>query len=73
MEGLAADGSKGRQLTVTRTTNDGWVVFTLDRALVACAVVELSGVSAPVAIAMLTRQYAHARSTARDGVRLAVR
>lgn len=73
MAGLAADGSDGHQLTMTRTTNDGWVVFTLDRALVACAVVELSGVSAPVAIAMLTRHYAHARNMARDGVRLAVR
>jgi len=73
MAGLETGRSAGRQLIVTRATNDGWVVFTLDRALIACAVVELSGVSAPVAIAMLTRHYAHARSAARNEARLAVR
>jgi acyl transferase domain-containing protein len=73
MAGLAANRAVGQQLTVTRTTNDGWVVLALDRALIACAVVELSGVSAPVAVAILTRQHAHVRSAARDGVRLAVR
>jgi hypothetical protein len=73
MAGLAPERAGGRQLIVTQTTNDGWVVFTLGRALVACAVVELSGVSAPVAVAMLTKQYAHARRAARDGMRLAVR
>jgi hypothetical protein len=72
MAGLAADRVGGRQVTVTQTANDGWVVFALGRALVACAVVELSGVSAPVAIAMLTKQYAHARGMAREAVRLAV-
>ncbi|HUC21198.1 MAG TPA: SDR family NAD(P)-dependent oxidoreductase [Streptosporangiaceae bacterium] len=78
MAGLAADRAAGRQVTVTRTTNDGWVLFAVERALVACAVVELSGVGAPVAIAMLTKQYAHARgaardAAARDGARLAAR
>jgi hypothetical protein len=64
MAGIAADQARGRQLTVFRTTNDGWVVFAVDRALVACTVVEMSGVSAPVAIALLTRQHAHARGAA---------
>ena len=49
------------QLSVVRTTGDGWAVLVLGRAVIACAVVELSGVSAPVAVALLTRQYAHAR------------
>ena len=63
MAHLQADGSgsSADQLSVTRTTGDGWAVLALGRAVIACAVVELSGVSAPVAVAMLTRQYAHAR------------
>lgn len=63
MAHLQADGSgsSADQLSVTRTTGDGWAVLSLGRAVIACAVVELSGVSAPVAVAMLTRQYAHAR------------
>jgi hypothetical protein len=73
MAGLAADSARGRQLTVTRTTNDGWVVFTLDRALIACTVVEMSGVSAPVAVAMLTKRNAHARRAAREEAKLAAR
>ena len=64
MAGLSGDRAGGRQLTVTRTTSDGWVTFALDRALIACAIVELSGVSAPVAIALLTKEHAHARSAA---------
>jgi hypothetical protein len=72
MAGLGADRVGSRQVTVTQTASDGWVVFALGRALVACAVVELSGVSAPVAIAMLTKQYAHARGAAREAVRLAI-
>jgi enediyne polyketide synthase len=63
MAHLQADGSgsSADQLSVTRTTGDGWAVLDLGRAVIVCAVVELSGVSAPVAVAMLTRQYAHAR------------
>ena len=66
MAGLTGDRAGGRQLTVTRTTSDGWVTFAIDRAVIACAVVELSGVAAPVAIALLTKEHAHARSAARD-------
>jgi hypothetical protein len=54
-------GPSTGQLSVARTTGDGWAVLVLGRALIACTVVELSGVSAPVAVALLTRQYAHAR------------
>ena len=63
MAHLQPDGSGGSagQLSVTRTTNDGWAVLALGRAVIACTVVELSGVTAPVAVALLTRQYAHAR------------
>ncbi len=63
MAHLQADssGSSAGQLSVARTTGDGWAVLVLGRAVIACAVVELSGVSAPVAVALLTRQYAHAR------------
>ena len=67
MAGLTGDRAGGRQLTVTRTTSDGWVTFAIDRAVIACAVVELSGVAAPVAIALLTKEHAHARSTAQAG------
>ena len=63
MAHLQADGpgSSAGQLSVARTTGDGWAVLVLGRAVIACTVVELSGVSAPVAVALLTRQYAHAR------------
>jgi len=73
MAGIAADQGGSRQLTVTRTASDGWVVFRLDRALVASAMVELSGVSAPVAVALLTKRFAHARRAARDGAQQAAR
>jgi enediyne polyketide synthase len=57
----SASGGSADELRVARTTGDGWAVLVLGRAVIACAVVELSGVSAPVAVALLTRQYAHAR------------
>ncbi len=44
----------GNHVAVRRTTTDGWVLVDMDQARVACAVVEVSGVSAPVAIAILT-------------------
>jgi enediyne polyketide synthase len=50
----AADPEPGNHVAVRRTTTDGWVLVQLDHALVACAVVEVSGVPAPVAIAILT-------------------
>jgi hypothetical protein len=63
MAHLQADGSgpSADQLRVARTTGDGWAVLVLGRAVIACTVVELSGVSAPVSVALLTRQYAHVR------------
>jgi enediyne polyketide synthase len=42
------------RLTVTRTASDGWALFETGRVRIACAVVEISGVPAPVAIALLT-------------------
>ena len=62
MADMPVDGPSSGELTVTQTTGDGWTVFALGRARIACGVVELSGVPAPVAIAILTRRYAHARS-----------
>jgi len=58
---LVPEDHGARQLVVVRTTSDGWAVMTLGRAQIACIVVEISGVSAPVAIAILTRRHAHAR------------
>jgi hypothetical protein len=63
MADIVADDRSADRLTIVQTTGDGWAVFALGRALIACAVVEVSGLSAPVAIAILTRKYAHARST----------
>jgi len=63
MADIATSDRSSQQLAVSRTTGDGWAVFTIGRARIASTVVEVSGVSAPVAIAILTRQYAHARST----------
>jgi hypothetical protein len=50
----AAGPEAGDHVAVRRTTTDGWVLVHMDHARVACAVVEVSGVSAPVAIAILT-------------------
>jgi hypothetical protein len=61
MANMMADGSGSDEITVVHAGGDGWALLSLGRARIACGVVELSGVSAPVAIAMLTRQYAHAR------------
>ena len=61
MANLVPADHGGNQLPVVRTTGDGWAVLSLGRAHIVCAVVEMSGVSAPVAIAILTKQYAHAR------------
>ena len=43
------------QLSVVRTTSDGWALIEAGNVRLASVVVEMSGVSAPVAIAMLTR------------------
>ena len=64
MADVAADDPATDRLTVIQTTGDGWAVFALGRARIACVIVEISGVSAPVAIAILTRQYAHRRRAA---------
>jgi enediyne polyketide synthase len=64
MANLVPADHGANQLAVVRTTGDGWAVFSLGRAHIASAVVEMSGVSAPVAIAILTRRYAHARTPA---------
>jgi len=50
MAGLRA----GEQASCERTTNDGWAVIELPTARLACTVVDLSGVSSPVAVAILT-------------------
>ena len=54
---LAAAGANAacrNHAAIRRTTTDGWVLLELDYAWVACALVELSGVSGPVAVAILT-------------------
>jgi enediyne polyketide synthase len=56
--GLRADAD----LRVARTTSDGWAVLATRRARIASTVVEISGVAAPVAIAVLTLRRAHART-----------
>jgi hypothetical protein len=61
MADLVPEDHGARQLAVVRTTGDGWALLTLGRAQIACTVIEMSGVQAPIAIAMLTRRYAHAR------------
>ncbi|HEY2508461.1 MAG TPA: beta-ketoacyl synthase N-terminal-like domain-containing protein [Streptosporangiaceae bacterium] len=50
----AARIKAAEQLSVTRTTSDGWVAFETGQARVACVVAEISGVPVPVAIAVLT-------------------
>ena len=55
--GLRADSD----LRVTHATSDGWAVLATRRARIATTVVDISGVAAPVAIALLTLRRAHAR------------
>jgi enediyne polyketide synthase len=56
--GLPADSD----LRVIETAGDGWVVLATRRARIACTVVGLSGVAAPVAVALLTTRGSHARA-----------
>lgn len=55
MAGVTTSG----QLTVARTTSDGWALLVSGAVRVASAVVDLSGVPTPVAIALLTGGPAH--------------
>jgi hypothetical protein len=48
-------------LRVVQAASDDWVVLATRRARIACTVVELSGVAAPVAVALLTMRGSHAR------------
>jgi enediyne polyketide synthase len=52
----------GADLRVVQAASDDWVVLATRRARIACTVVELSGVAAPVAIALLTMRGSHARA-----------
>jgi hypothetical protein len=60
------------KLTFQRATPDGWVLLEVAGARVACIVVEVSGVSSPVAVAIMTdpphrdRRYARDHGVARD-------
>jgi hypothetical protein len=56
--GLQADSD----LRVVQTAREDWVVLATRRARIACTVVELSGVAAPVAVALLTTRASHARA-----------
>jgi hypothetical protein len=56
-----ADLRADSNLRVTHATSDGWAVLSTHRARVATTVVEISGVTTPVAIALLTQRRAHAR------------
>jgi enediyne polyketide synthase len=67
MAGLAPDDRGASQLVVVRTTGDGWALLAMGRAQVACTIVEMSGVAAPIAIAISTRRHAHARISASRG------
>ena len=49
-------------LRVIQATSDGWALLATRRARIATTVVEISGVAAPVAIALLTQRRAHARA-----------
>jgi hypothetical protein len=49
-------------LRVVQAASDGWVALSTRRARIACAVVELSGVAVPVAVALLTMRATHARA-----------
>jgi hypothetical protein len=51
----------GPDLRVVQAADNGWVVLATRRARIACTVVELSGVAAPVAIALLTLRARHAK------------
>ena len=50
----AAGADSADRISVTRTAGDGWAVLDLGDARLACTVVELSGVAAPVAVALMT-------------------
>ncbi len=50
---LTRAGLRGDDLALARTTTDGWALLQVPRASIACVVVEMSGVSVPVAIALL--------------------
>jgi hypothetical protein len=50
----AAGLETDNHVAVRRTTTDGWVLVRLGQARIACALVEVSGVSAPVAVSILT-------------------
>ncbi|MGH3305664.1 MAG: hypothetical protein ACRDOK_29160, partial [Streptosporangiaceae bacterium] len=52
----------GTDLRMVQAASDDWVVLATRRARIACTVVELSGVAAPVAIALLTMRGSHARA-----------
>ena len=54
------------QLMVARTTSDGWALLVSGSVRVASAVVDLSGVPTPVAIALLTGGQAHSGSRTAD-------
>ncbi|MGB6453126.1 MAG: hypothetical protein WBH47_01430, partial [Streptosporangiaceae bacterium] len=58
---VAADLNAETDLRVVQAASDGWVVLATRRARIACTVVELSGVAAPVAVALLTMRGSHAR------------
>jgi len=58
----SADVRADNDLRVAHATSDGWALLATRRARIASTVVELSGVAAPVAIAVLTQRRAHARA-----------
>ena len=59
-----ADVPATEQIVLARTTSDGWAVLEAGRARIACVVVDISGVSVPVAIAVLTMRSPAARTAA---------
>lgn len=58
----SADLRADSDLRVIHATSDGWAVLATRRVRIATTVVDISGVAAPVAIALLTQRPAHARA-----------
>ncbi|MBO0832096.1 MAG: hypothetical protein J2P29_09020, partial [Actinobacteria bacterium] len=60
----AADVQADSQLRVTHATSDGWATLATRRTRIVSTLVEVSGVAAPIAVALLTTRRAHARTAA---------
>lgn len=62
-----AQGPESAPVTLERATGDGWALLSVADTRVACVVVEISGVSCPVAIAIATAPPSQDGAAAQDG------